>query len=77
MTDLTRSTWIAHCAQQLEKLARFTVPTAHDLASTLADEQAKHNGASGLAWEAPEDVANQWAIDTVEDDGDLSPEEIK
>lgn len=69
MSTEARSQWITRCAQQLEKLARFTVPTAHDLASTLADEQAEQNGASGLAWEAPEDVANQWAIDTAEEGG--------
>lgn len=70
MNTTPRATWITRCTQHLEKLARFTVPTAHDLASSLADEQAEQNGASGLAWEEPEDVANQWAMDAAEEGGE-------
>jgi len=61
--------WIARCAVRLKQLGVKGTPGPVMLAQGLADEQREKFGVSALAWERPEDVAEQNAND---DDDEVS-----
>lgn len=55
---MTRTEWIARCKAQYIRRGE-TEHWAEMFAATRADEQAELHGASAIAWERPEDAADQ------------------
>ncbi|MFT0138752.1 hypothetical protein ACEK07_21255 [Alcanivoracaceae bacterium MT1] len=57
---MTRQEWTNRCAQQLWKRdSSRSWQSVLRRAGTLADVQSDLNGASGLAWQSPEDAADE------------------
>lgn len=66
---MTRQEWTNRCARQL-RLRKPDLAWRHALmeARGLANDQAELHGASGLAWQSPEDAADECdAMGTEED----------
>lgn len=62
---MTRTEWVNRCAKRLMALTGEPWNYCLRDAGTLADTQFEEHGASALAWEAPEGVAER---DVDEDD---------
>ena len=60
---MTRGQWIGRCAKRLQVLNGSDKKAAWVTAAELADQQADLHGSSGLAWQSPEDVADQFVAD--------------
>ncbi|MGJ7544590.1 hypothetical protein [Variovorax sp. LT1R16] len=59
---MTKNEWITRCVERLATLSTFSMtPSAYDIAVDLAGDQTDRFGASALAWQSPEDVAEEWA----------------
>lgn len=56
---MTKSEWIRRCSARLASAGDMTPAWARMEAQTLADVQAELHGASGAAWVAPEDAADE------------------
>jgi hypothetical protein len=56
---MTRTEWINRCASRYIEASGIDAERARDFANTCADQQADLNGASGLAWDSPEDAADE------------------
>lgn len=64
---LTRNNWTTRCAARLMAAGGCKDYEAAHLARELAEAMVRINGASGMCWPAPEDVADeevaQWEDD--------------
>lgn len=55
---MKRQEWTNRCAKRLQKNAGLSWQQALREASTLADRESDTHGASGIAWQSPEDAAD-------------------
>lgn len=57
---MNRRDWTNRCARQLRKrYPSMSWPVARMHAGGMAEDQAENNGASGIAWQSPEDAADE------------------
>lgn len=55
---MTLREWVNTCAKRINATVRDW-PESLQMAALCADHQAEENGASGIAWEKPEDCADR------------------
>jgi hypothetical protein len=55
---MTRREWVNTCAKRINGTVRDW-PQSLSMAGQCAEKQSWENGASGLAWEKPEDLAER------------------
>jgi hypothetical protein len=68
---VTKLEWVNRCARRIQKLIGEKWPQALQSAGNIASLQADENGASGLAWQSPEEAADDYFAgyeDDIEDD---------
>ncbi|NLX17387.1 MAG: hypothetical protein GXY45_10535 [Ramlibacter sp.] len=56
---MKRSEWVKRCAKRIVALTGDSWGLARAQAQSCADEQCEINGASGAAWTAPEEAADE------------------
>lgn len=66
---MTRRDWVVRCARRFQKAAAMTWSESLHCASVCADQQAEHNGASGDAWDEPEETADEEMSNWTDDEG--------
>lgn len=66
--SVTRNEWKKRFTARYRQLTDEPPPWLRDAAVVAADEQEELHGASGVAWESPEAVAERIVEDGCEDD---------
>ncbi len=56
---IERDEWLKRCAARIMRNENISIELATQFADAMADDQEEINGSSGIAWELPENAADE------------------